>query len=709
MKNLLVLAILAAPVLGIVSCGNVMKNKHLPYPVARMDSTVDNYHGTQVADPYRWLEDDNSAETAAWVEAENAVTGDYLANIPFRDKLRERLTQLWDYPKEGIPIKVGEYYFSLRNNGLQNQSVLYRQRGLDGTPEVYFDPNALSDDGTVALGAISFSDDDKYFAYALSQSGSDWVEIHVMEVESGVKLADVIRWVKFSGAAWGKSGFYYSRYDEPLPGTELSAQNRFQKVYHHTLGTDQSADRLIYADDAHPLRYFHAGESEDGKYVFISGSEGTHGTELSVREVAKPDAKFTTLFRGFEYDYSVVECRDDRAWILTNQQAPNYKVIQVDLTNPAAPAREVIAENPEVLLEDVSSVGGYLVATYLEKAQNRVKQYNLDGELVREVELPGIGTVGGFAGKADFTETFFALTNFTAPATIYNYTLANGSITLFRQPEVKYDPSLYVAEQVFYPSADGTQVSMFVVHRKDMKLNGKNPTYLYGYGGFNINLTPGFSPLYIAMMEQGAVVAIPNLRGGGEYGEKWHHDAMLEKKQHTFDDFIAAAEYLIAQGYTSSEKIAIAGGSNGGLLVGACMTQRPDLFAVALPAVGVMDMLRFHKFTVGWGWTVEYGNSDNAADFEYLYSYSPLHNIVPGTCYPATLITTADHDDRVVPAHSFKFAATLQAAQGCDRPTLIRIDTKAGHGAGKPTSKRIEEATDVISFFLLNTDAKVKF
>ncbi len=690
--------------------GNTGKNKiaMLPYPDTFRGEVVDNYHGTEVADPYRWLEDANSAETAAWVKAENEVTFDYLSKIPYRDAVRQRLTELWNYPKTGAPTPVGDWYFIFRNDGLQNQSVLYRQKGLDGTPEVFLDPNTLSADGTVALGTVSYSRDNKYMAYSVAAAGSDWVKIYVKDVETGANLSDLTEWVKFSGATWApdSKGFYYSRYDEPKSGNEYSAQNQFQQVYYHKLGDPQSKDVQIYRDSEHPLRYFHGEPSYDGKYLFINGSEGTHGTELLYRAAA--DKEFKVLLPGFEYDYSLVHAEGDTAWIYTNEGAPNYRLAKIDLANPSGLV-DVIAENPEILLEGVSEVGGYLMASYLENATSKVAQYDMDGKLVRNVELSALGTAGGFGGRKTAVETFYSLSTYTAPPTIYRYDLATGASTMFDRPEVSFNPDDFATEQVFFASKDGTKVPMFIVHKKGLKLNGKNPTYLYGYGGFNISITPGFSPSRIMFMEQGGIIVDVNLRGGGEYGEKWHQAGMLASKQNVFDDFIGAAEWLIANKYTSSKKLAIAGGSNGGLLVGACMTQRPDLYAVALPAVGVMDMLRYHTFTVGWGWAVEYGSSDNAEQFDYIYKYSPLHNLRPGTCYPATMITTADHDDRVVPAHSFKFAAQLQHCQSCGNPALIRIETNAGHGAGKPTSKRIEEAADTYAFIFENTNTKVQF
>ena len=674
--------------------------KHRPYPAAERGDVVDDYFGVAVADPYRWLEDDTSEATAAWVAAENAVTQDYLAQIPFRGAIRERLTELWNYAKESAPAKHGDWWYYSYNDGLQNQSVLYRTKRPGEPGEVFLDPNALSEDGTVALSAVSFSKDGRYFAYAASASGSDWVEIRVLDTETLAPTGDRIEWVKFSGAVWApdSKGFYYSAYDAPK-GSALSEQNRFQKVYYHALGTPQSADRLIYEDRQHPLRYFHAWPSDDGRWLFVVASEGTSGTEVLYKKVA--DAKFRILLPGFDADYAPVECRDDRLYYVTNRDASNYALRSVSLTAPQDDA-VVIPEHERNLLEGVGSAGGYLFASYLEDAQSKIRQYGFDGTLVREVELPAIGSAGGFGGEEEDTELYYTLANYTSPATIYRYDIATGVSTLYKAPDVAFDPSLFVTEQVFYPSKDGTMVPMFITRRKDMKFDGQNPCYLYAYGGFQINLTPGFNPAAIMFVEQGGIYCVANLRGGSEYGEAWHRGGMLENKQNVFDDFIAAAEWLVYNKYTSSEKLAIAGGSNGGLLVGACEVQRPDLYAVCLPAVGVMDMLRYHKFTIGWGWAVEYGTSDVAEQFAYIYPYSPLHNIREGVAYPATLVTTADHDDRVVPAHSFQFAATLQHCQGGDAPILIRIDSKAGHGAGKPTSKRIDEAADCFAFLFQN-------
>ena len=689
-----------ASVLAMTGCDNMKQIKHLPYPETARGEVVDNYFGTEVPDPYRWLEDDNSEATAAWVAAENAVTEDYLSQIPFRGAIRERLTQLWNYPKEGAPSKHGDWYYYYYNDGLQNQSVLCRTQQPGEAGEVFLDPNTLSEDGTVALSAVSFSKDGRYFAYAAAASGSDWVEIRVMDTETKALTEDRIEWVKFSGAVWApdSKGFYYSAYDAPKEGV-YSAQNQFQKVYYHKLGTPQTADRLIYEDKAHPLRYFSAWPSEDGKWLFVIASEGTSGTEILCRKTS--ETKFRTLLAGFDHDYAPVDCKEDNLYFVTNEGASNYTLKRIALNAPAK-VETVIPEHEKNLLEGVGTAGGYLFASYLQDAQNQVVQYDYDGKLVREVTLPAIGTVGGFSGEEEDTELYYSLANYTAPATIYRYDIASGESTLYKSPEVAFDPALFVTEQVFYPSKDGTQVPMFITRRKDLKLNGENPCLLYGYGGFQINLTPGFNPSALMFVEQGGVYCVANLRGGSEYGEAWHKAGMLENKQNVFDDFIAAAEYLIAQKYTSSERLAINGGSNGGLLVGACEVQRPDLYAVCLPQVGVMDMLRYHKFTIGWGWAVEYGSSDNEEQFPYIYAYSPLHNIKEGVKYPATLVMTADHDDRVVPAHSFKFAATMQHCQAGEAPVLIRIESKAGHGAGKPTSKRIDEAADMYAFLFQN-------
>ena len=706
---LLPAALLIAAGVLCTNCKTKMKISTLPYPVARMDSTVDDYFGTKVPDPYRWLEDDNSAETAAWVTAENEVTQNYLSQIPFRDKIRNRLTELWNYPKYGVPSKHGDYFFFFENDGLQNQSVLYRQKSLDGPAEVFLDPNKLSDDGTVALSDVSFSKDGKYCAYAAASSGSDWVEIRVMDVATRELLPDVIRWVKFSGAVWTRDGFYYSGYDEPKQSEALVAQNRFQKIFFHKLGTEQSADRLIYEDRAHPLRYVSAEVSKDDRHLFVFATEGTSGNEVLWADLSKGAPEFEVLFPGFANDYALVHARDGRAVFYTNEGAPRYRLVQADL-NGAEPVLSELLPESELLLEGASVAGGSLFALYLDKAQSAVSQYDLSGKKLRDLKLPGIGAATGFADNDQEPFTFYSFSEFTRPASIYRYDIATGESSVFKTPDLKFDPDRFTAEQVFFDSKDGTPVSMFLVHRKDMKLDGNNPTYLYGYGGFNISLTPGFTPLSVLLMEQGGIYAMVNLRGGGEYGEEWHIAGTKMQKQNVFNDFISAAEYLINNKYTNPDKIAIVGGSNGGLLVGACMTQRPDLFKVAIPQVGVMDMLRYHKFTIGWNWASDYGTSEDSQEmFEYLKGYSPLHNLKPGTKYPATMVTTADHDDRVVPAHSFKFAATLQECNDGTNPTIIRIDSKAGHGAGKPMAKVLEEQADIYGFIMYNLKMKPAF
>ncbi len=682
--------------------------KHKPYPKAVKEDVTDDYSGTKVADPYRWLEDDNSSETAAWVKAENEVTEDYLSQIPFRNQIKERLTDIWNYPRYSTPYKKGNYYYFFKNDGLQNQSVLYRLKKLEDTPEVFLDPNTLSSDGTVALSGVYFSKDYKYMAYAVSRAGSDWTEFYVMDTETGKKLDDHLNWVKFSGAAWKDNGFYYSRYDEPGEVGQFSKQNQFHKVFFHTVGTPQSSDKLVYEDKEHPLRYFYADVTHDGEYLVIASSEGTSGNELYCQLLSQPNSKITPLTKGFENNYQVIDHYNGRLLMLTDKDASNYRLTSI---NPAEPDTanwvDVIPESVE-LLEGVSTGGGKLFAFYLKDASTKILQLDYQGKIEKEIALPAIGSASGLSGERDEKTLFYSFSSFTTPPTIYRYDVENSKSELFRQPELKFNPDDYEIEQVFYTGKDETRVPMFIIYKKGIEKNGKNPTFLYAYGGFNISLTPSFSASRILFLENGGIYAVPNLRGGGEYGEEWHKAGMLEKKQNVFDDFIAAAEFLIKEKYTSSEKLAISGGSNGGLLVGAAMTQRPDLFQAALPAVGVMDMLRFQKFTIGWGWVVEYGSSDNEKDFGYLYKYSPLHNIKEGVSYPATLITTADHDDRVVPAHSFKFAATLQEKDKGDNPMLIRIESKAGHGAGKPLSKAIDEATDTWSFVFYQLGMKMK-
>ncbi len=670
------------------------------YPVTARGDVVDDYHGTKVADPYRWLEDDNAPAVKAWVEEQNQLTFSRLEKIPFRQAMRRRLEEIFNYPRFSSPFRAGSWYFFSKNDGLQPQSVVYYQKGLDGEPQVFIDPNTLSADGTVAVNLAGESQDNRYMAISRAEAGSDWQEMRVVEIATRRELPDRIRWVKFSGAAWHGDGFFYSGYTAPQKGQELTARSENQKIFYHRLGDPQEKDRLVYEDPKHPQRYLNTGISEDGRWQFLGISEGTSGNEIWFRDLTAGDETFKPLVQGFDGDSNPVDVVDGRFLLLTNIGAPNNRLVSVD---PADPARDkwttLVAEKPEPL-RSASSAGGKLFLSYMKDVVSRVYQCDLAGKVEKEIPAPALGTMGGFYGKRDEKVLFYTFTSFTYPPTIYRYDLETGRSEVFRRAEVRFDPEAYVTRQVFYESKDGTRVPMFIVHRKGMALDGKNPTYLYAYGGFQASMLPAFSPTRIALLENGVVYAVANIRGGGEYGEAWHRAGMLEKKQNVFDDFIAAAEYLVREKYTSPARLAIAGGSNGGLLVGACMTQRPDLFAVALPAVGVMDMLRYHKFTVGWGWAVEYGSSDKAEQFAYLRAYSPLHNIRPGTCYPATLVTTADHDDRVVPAHSFKFTAALQAAQSCAKPTLIRIETRAGHGGGKPTAKLLDELADVYSFFL---------
>ncbi|HUY35543.1 MAG TPA: prolyl oligopeptidase family serine peptidase [Pirellulales bacterium] len=680
-----------------------MPATELKYPDARQSDQTDDYHGTQVPDPYRWLEDSDSEETRAWIDAENKLTFGFLEAIPQREAIRERLTKLWDFEKFGTPSVHGGRYFYSRNDGLQNQSVLYWAPALSAEPRRLLDPNAFSDEGTVALTGTAVSDDGKLLAYGLASAGSDWQEWRVRDVETGKDLEDHLKWVKFSGASWtpdGK-GFYYSRYDEPKADEQLTGQNYYQKLFWHELGTPQTDDRLVYERRDEKEWGFGGQVTEDGHYLIISVWHGTERkNQLFYLDLTQDDAEVIELIQGFVARYDFLGNDGPVFWLRTDLDAPRNRVIAVDVNKPGeADWKEIIPEADDVL-EGVGLVGEEFFASYLHDAHSRVRRFDLEGESLGEVELPGIGTAVGFGGRRDDKETFYSFTSFTEPTTIYRYDVAAAESAVFRRPKVDFDPDDYETSQVFYSSKDGTRVPMFITRRKGLKLDGTNPTYLYAYGGFDISLTPGFSIGRVAWLEMGGVFAMPNLRGGGEYGRDWHEAGMKEKKQNVFDDFIAAAEWLIDEGYTSREKLAISGRSNGGLLVGACLTQRPDLYGAALPGVGVMDMLRFHKFTIGWAWASEYGSSDDPEHFSALFAYSPLHNIKSGVKYPPTLITTADHDDRVVPAHSFKFAAALQAAQAGPAPVLIRIETSAGHGAGTPTSKTIEELADGYAFLL---------
>ncbi|MCG9900559.1 MAG: prolyl oligopeptidase family serine peptidase [Hydrotalea sp.] len=681
-----------------------MHNQTLSYPKTVQDTTVeDNYFGTVVKDPYRWLEDDTSAATEAWVKQQNELTLGYLKGIPFREEIAKRYSELFNYTRYTAPYRLsGNQYLYTKNDGLQNQAVYYIQDGLEGKPEVFLDPNQLSKDGTVTAGLAGLSKDKKYMAIAINRAGSDWQEMEVMEVATKKKMTDQLKWLKFSGASWRGDGFYYSRYDAPADGKALSAKNSGMKVYYHRLGDPQEKDELIYQDPANPLRYYWAHVTEDERFLILSISEGTDGTELWYRDFQQKDAAFKKLFKGFSNNYTVLDNLGDQLLVYHNQDAPNYKVSLVDPST--GKMQDFIAEKSEKL-ESASIASGKLFLTYLKDACSKVYQYSLpNGKLDFEVNLPGLGTAYGFDGNKDDAVLFYSYTSFTVPNTIYQYNPANGESKIFQQAAVKFNPADYETKQVFVTSTDGAKVPMFITHKKGLKLDGKAPTLLYGYGGFNVSLTPSFSTSNLILLEKGGVYAMANLRGGGEYGEAWHKAGMLDKKQQVFDDFIACGEFLKKEGYTSTEYLAIEGGSNGGLLVGAVMTQQPNFCKVAFPAVGVLDMLRYHKFTVGWGWVVEYGSSEQSKEsFENLYRYSPLHNLKAGVSYPATLITTADHDDRVVPAHSFKFAATLQEKHKGQNPVLIRIETSAGHGAGKPTAKIIEEQADKWSFLFYNT------
>jgi prolyl oligopeptidase len=689
------------------SHGGQVSGRKIDYPAAKKMDQVDDYHGTKVTDPYRWLEDADSADTKAWVEAQNKLAFAYLNEIPAREQIKQRLTKLWNYERYGTPFKEGGRYFYSKNNGLQNQSVLYTADSLSGEARVLLDPNTLSADGTVALSGLSISEDGKLMAYGLSAAGSDWQEWKVRDVTTGKDLPDSIKWVKFSGASWTRDGkgFFYSRYAEPNEATKLADTNFYQKLYYHRLGTEQSEDVLVYERPDVKELGFGGGVTEDGRYLIINVWKGTEqNNRVYYKDLSSKDAPVVKLLDDFDASYGFVGNDGPVFWFQTNLAAPRSKVIAIDTRNPDRKNwKEVIPQAAEPL-DGVGVVNDQFIASYLKDAQTKIKIYDLSGRFVRDVQLPGIGTASGFGGKRADKETFYSFTGFTTPATIYRYDMVSGKSTVFRQPKVDFNPSDYETKQVFYNSKDGTRVPMFIVHKKGLKLDGNNPTYLYGYGGFNVSMLPAFSVSNVVWMEMGGVYAVANLRGGGEYGEEWHQAGMKLKKQNVFDDFIAAAEWLIKNRYTSSKKLAIGGGSNGGLLVGAAMTQRPELFGAALPAVGVMDMLRFHKFTIGWGWVSDYGSSENPEEFKAIYAYSPYHNIKPGTCYPPTMVTTADHDDRVVPGHSFKFAAAMQAAQGCSNPILIRIETKAGHGAGKPISKVIEEIADRWGFLVRALD-----
>jgi prolyl oligopeptidase len=706
-SSLLVATLLLCTASGLAQQNGAVKK--FDYPVAPTSIQVDDYHGTKVADPYRPLEDPDSTPTRAWVQAENKLTFGYLEQIPAREKIRARMKELLNYERFSVPEKKGQHYFYSHNSGLQNQSVWYWLPALDAHPKLLLDPNTLSADGTVAVSGTALSDNGELLAYGLSASGSDWLEWHVRDVATGKDLPDLIKWSKFSGASFSKDGkgFFYSRYDEPKEQSMLRDANYYQKLYYHKLGTQQSEDALIYKRDDQKEWGFGGAVTDDGKYLIIQISEGTDPrNRVYYKDLTKPDSAVVPLLDEKDAVYNFIDNDGPVFWFFTNLNAPLSRVIAIDTQNPEREHwKTVIPESKETLL-GAAMLDNKFVASYLKDAHSEVKVFDVDGKYLRTVETPGLGTVEGLGGKRTDKETFYSYTSYSTPATIYRYDLASGKSTVFRKPTVKFNPDDYETRQIFYTSKDGTRVPMFITAKKGLKLDGNNPTLLYGYGGFDISLTPAFSVGNLVWMEMGGIYAVANLRGGGEYGEPWHLAGTKLQKQNVFDDFIAAAEWLIANKYTQSKKLAISGRSNGGLLVGACMAQRPDLFGATLPGVGVMDMLRFHKFTIGWSWTSDYGSSDDAEQFKAIYKYSPLHNLKSGTKYPPTLIVTADHDDRVVPAHSFKFAATLQAAQSGEAPVLIRIETKAGHGAGKPISKAIEEVTDEWSFLVKSLGMK---
>ena len=698
------------------SCNNssnqsetVFTSIEVKYPVTKKDSTVkDDYFGTLVADPYRWLENDTSAETAAWVKAENEVTHNYLSKIPFREAIEKRYETLYNYEKYSAPFKQGKFTYYYKNSGLQNQSVLYRESAYNATPELFLDPNSFSADGTTSMAGIAFSKDGSMAAYNISEGGSDWQKLVVMDALNKKQTGDTLE-LKFSGASWkGNDGFYYSNYERPKSGNVLSAKNENHKLYYHKLGTPQKDDKLIYGDDASPVRYMGGYLSEDEKWLIITTANETYGNALYVQDITKPGSPVIPVVTNMKNSHGIVDVDETDFYIQTDMGAPTSKLVIAPIANPVqANWKTIVEAKPEVL--NVSSGGGFLFCTYMKDAVNKVYQFDKTGKEVREIKLPGLGTASGFNAKKEEKEVYYVFTSYINPPTIYKMDIATGNTLVYKESKVQFNPGDYESVQVFYTSKDGTKIPMIITHKKGIELNGKNPCLLYGYGGFGISLTPGFSTAILILLENGGILAIPNLRGGGEYGEDWHNQGIKTKKQNVFDDFIAAAQFLVDKKYTSRNKLAIEGGSNGGLLVGACITQQPDMCKVAFPAVGVMDMLRYHKFTAGAGWAYDYGTSaDSKEMFEYLYHYSPLHNLKEAS-YPATLITTADHDDRVVPAHSFKFAATMQQSQKGSNPVLIRIETKAGHGAGKSTQQVIEEVADKWSFMFYNIGLNPKY
>ncbi len=684
----------------------------LQYPLSEKVDVTDSYFGVTVPDPYRWLEDDTSRAVAGWVASQNEVTFEYLSRIPFREKLKNRLEQIFNYPKYSTPVRKGKYYVFSKNDGLQNQAVYYIQEGLGGTPTVLLDPNTWSEDGTIKLASLDLSRDGKYLAYSISRAGSDWREFFIMEVESRTLLPDHIQWAKFSGAGWHEDGFFYSKYDPPADTSKaLSAKNENHKVYYHKIGTPQRDDILVFEDKDNPLRFHGVSVTEDGRFAILSISDrgrGKNGNAIFVRDVKKGEKSFKPLVNQFDNTIRVIDNIDGKLLVKTNTGAPNERVVLIDPAKPEEKHWKVILPEKDHLLEGVTAAGGKLLATYLKDVSHRAYVYSLNGKLEHELSLPTLGTVSFSGGRRDDNVIFYTFTSFTFPTSIYKFDIGNKQAELFRQSEVSFVPEDFETKQVFFPSKDGTRVPMFITHKKGVQLDGNNPTLLYGYGGFNVSQRPSFNSLVIALLEQGVVYCVVNLRGGGEYGKSWHQAGTVLQKQNVFDDFIAAGEWLIANKYTAANKLAMQGGSNGGLLVGAVMCQRPDLFKVALPAVGVMDMLRYHTFTIGWNWKPDYGSSEDSVQFHALYKYSPLHNLRDGVSYPATLVTTANRDDRVVPAHSYKFAATLQEKHRGDNPVLIRVETKSGHGASN-TTKQIATTADIYSFLLYNLGVQAQW
>jgi len=693
----------------LVSAMGCTSQNSFDYPETRKGDVVDNYHGTGVPDPYRWLEDDMSEETAQWVRAQNDLTFSYLEGIPFRDAVRERMTEIWDYPKMGTPRQEGDLLFYLYNSGLQNQDIVYMKRG-DSEAGVFIDPNTFSEDGTASLAMYEPSGDQKYVAYAISRGGSDWREIKIREVETGHDLEDHLYWVKFSGISWYRDGFFYTRYEEPEQGNELVAQNRNARVFYHRVGTSQADDLLMYKDEDYPDRGFGISATEDENYLILTATESTSGNALAFRKAGLEKGPFTWIDKDFDHNMVPVGNKDRMLYVLTDYQAPRYRLVGIDLDRPDEDNWvDVIPQHETDVLESVVLSGDRIIASFLRDAYNVAAVHDLRGSFLHEVSLPGIGSLGGFSGHLDDSIAYYSYSSFNYPSTIFRYNTAENTSGEYFSPEVDFERDAYETHQVFYTSKDGTKVPMFIVHKKGLRPDGNTPTLLYGYGGFNVTYSPSFSTTRAVWLEQGCVFALANIRGGGEYGEEWHRAGTVLQKQNVFDDFIAAAEYLISENYTSSEKLAIYGGSNGGLLIGAVVNQRPELFAAAVPFVGVMDMLRFHKFTIGRYWTVDYGSSDDPEQFEYLLSYSPIHNISGDKDYPAILVATGDHDDRVVPAHSFKYIATLQEKYKGNNPVMIRINTDAGHGAGKPTDMMIAEYSDVWSFIWQNMDFTPRF